>query len=159
MSVVAWDGKTLAADRAASCAGLVFPSRKIWRLDCGTVVATTGAAEVGLALLRWFKEGRKRELWPAIQSDKEQWSRLIFATPEGNCYWYEMLPEKQTVESDFDAWGAGRDFALGALAMGADARTAVRVASQFSDSCGHGVEAFDLIPDAVRVGPERNAHA
>jgi ATP-dependent protease HslVU (ClpYQ) peptidase subunit len=51
---------------------------------------------------------------------------------------------RQVVEDPFMAWGSGRDFALGAMAMGATAREAVAVACRFNVYCGNGIDAFDL---------------
>jgi len=45
------------------------------------------------------------------------------------------------------AWGSGSDFARAAMAMGAKAEQAVRVASRFSIDCGLGVDA--LTPEDV----------
>jgi len=46
--------------------------------------------------------------------------------------------------NSFMAWGSGRDYAMGAMEMGADARRAVEVTNVHSTDCGFGVEAYDL---------------
>ena len=143
MSVVVWDGRTLAADRQMVCAGLRSTVSKIRRLDDGTLLGVTGHHDAGLLMFRWYEDDAKREEWPDVQSGK-RWCRLIVVLPSGSVGFYEQQPEFQVVLDPFAAWGAGRDFAIGALAMGADARKAVEITNQFSVDCGLGVEAFDL---------------
>ncbi len=146
MSVVVWDGKTLAADKSVICADMIYQSRKIIardNVDGIEVVAWTGDSDFGRELAEWYFDGAKKETWPEYQMDKDKWSRLIVASHQG-CFFYEMRPVKIEVLSPFLAWGSGRDFAMGALAMGADARKAVEVANQFAIHCGFGVEAYDI---------------
>lgn len=151
MSVIAWDGKSLAADRQCTTADLRALVSKIRRLSDGTVLAWTGKHEMGLALARWYEEGADRAKWPKFQEDKEDWCRLIVATNSGRVIFYEQLPEPQEVLDTFMAWGSGRDFAIGAMGMGADARTAVEIASRFSVGCGYGVDVFELIHSVTTI--------
>ena len=144
MSVVAWDGKTIAADRQGTVAGMRHLARKICLLPVvNSVVAWTGTLDQGVALSAWFTAGADPRSWPEFQKDKEDWTRLIVATPN-RIYTYERLPVLQEIEDSFFAWGSGRDFAMGALAHGADAVTAVEIASAWDAGCGLGVDAFSL---------------
>lgn len=47
MSVIVWDGETLAADRQATCAGLRYTAQKIGRLEDGSLLAWTGQQDTG----------------------------------------------------------------------------------------------------------------
>lgn len=145
MSVVAWDGKTLAADKRLMQGDLGTIGSKITKLDSGEILAWAGEAGGGLALVHWFVSGRRKEDWPDRQKT-DDWTRLIVVDKTG-VYSYEHEPLPQTVLAPFVAWGSGRDCALGAMAMGADAIVAVRVASQFIVSCGGGVEFFEIAQD------------
>lgn len=145
MSVVAWDGYTLAVDRQGENAGHIFPVSKSRRLANGEIVAWTGGHAQGLLLAQWYEDGADPAKWPAFQSDKDSWTRLIVAKPTGIAV-YEQYPVPMIQEGLQRAYGAGRDFALGALAMGADARRAVEIASELSDSCGMGVDVYEIIP-------------
>lgn len=138
MSVVAWDGKMLAADKQMNCASLKSKCTKIYKMD-EEVLAFTGDMEVGLLLIGWYKEGADPAKYPEVQKDKDRWTRLIVVNKE-LCFFYEMLPVAIPVEDSFAAWGSGRDFALGAMAMNADARQAVEIANRFSTDCGFGVD-------------------
>lgn len=143
MSVIAWDGRTIAADCQGTGSDMRVRLSKMRRLDDGTILAWTGEQGPGLAMARWYENGAKPEQWPASQN-KDDWSRLIVLPLNGKPYSYERYPEQIEFFDDLQAWGAGRDFALGAMAMGADARKAVEVASRFSAVCGFGVEAYDV---------------
>lgn len=138
MSIVAWDGKTLAADRMALFGDTQMPFSKIRRLeDC--VVAWVGRLEHGAVLLEWIAG---RHEWPAFQNE-DHFTTLIVAKTN-LCHFYEQSPIPITVENPFMAWGIGREVAIGAMAMGADARKAVELASIYCSGCGFGVDAFDL---------------
>jgi len=145
MSVVAWDGKTVAADRRACIADAAMTTTKIWKMADGLIVATTGDCSFGIAMLQWWKDGAQAKKWPPFQAT-DDWARLIIFDPLTKPYCYERQPVKQVVEDPFMAWGSGRDFALGAMAMGATAFEAVAVASRFNVYCGNGIDAFDLEP-------------
>lgn len=148
MSVVAWDGKTIAADRQATNGSRKFTQSKLLRVESGEIIAWTGMTENGLTMARWYKDGADPAKFPFDVQTKEDWSRLIVASASGVVV-YERLPEPQEVEDSFDAWGSGADFAIGALAMGADACQAVAVASRFDAFCGFGVESFTLRAEAA----------
>lgn len=142
MSVVAWDGKTLAADRQATCAGLRTPTSKMC-VTKSEIIAWTGDSDKGRLLADWYLSGADKTTWPKQQEDKDGWVRMIVASASG-CKVYEMTPYPLIVHAPFAAWGSGRDYAYGALEMGADARRAVEVANIHSIECGFGVEAYDL---------------
>ena len=138
MSVVAWDGKNLAADKLMCGNDCTRTTTKIFRVK-DAVIAFTGDIACGLILLDWYKDGCKKEDYPAFQTDKEDWTRMIIADKKG-CRFYEKYPIAIEVEDPYSAWGSGRDFAMGALAMGATAGEAVKVASMFCLSCGGGTD-------------------
>jgi hypothetical protein len=145
MSVVAWDGKTLAADKQKTCAGHGAVCTKI-RVTTGLmypghVVAWTGQEEIGHLLARWYEQGADPERWPSIQSDSEKWCRLIVLNGHG-IFTYEQFPIAVREEAPFMAWGSGRDFALAALRLGHDARRAVELTNELSIDCGFGVDSF-----------------
>lgn len=145
MSVVVWDGRTLATDRLAQCAGHGFSVTKSHQLENGEVVAWTGTQQSGHLIAEWYEKGADPAQWPAFQLG-EDWSRLIILHTSrvlARLGCYEKLAFEEPIEEPFFAFGAGRDLALGALAMGADAVTAVRIACQFCIDCGAGIDAYD----------------
>ena len=144
MSIVAWDGKSIAADKMSISDGMCTTVTKIVRLDDGRVAAWVGETSIGLALLEWIKTGNP-DKWPVTQRT-ENWACLIVANWDGVIF-YEREPFAQEVHEPFMAWGSGRDFAIGAMAMGANAKQAVEIANTFSTTCGNGIRCFNLIDE------------
>lgn len=143
MTIIAWDGKTLAADKQMTWADMRSTVRKIRRLENGEVIGATGDSGKCLSVLDWYEQGAEPEKWPKCQTS-DDYARLIVARPGKGLVYFDWLPIEQPILDPFMAFGAGRDFAMGALAMGAGAAQAVEVASRFSASCGMGVDAFEV---------------
>jgi hypothetical protein len=59
-------------------------------------------------------------------------------------FFFERVPYPLIPDSLCCAWGSGAEYAMAAMAMGADARKAVEIAGRFSITCGLGVDAFDV---------------
>jgi len=152
VSVVAWDGKTLAADRMAGNSGLCFAASKITRLDDGTLLAITGTIGTAQAMIEWYRDGADPAKYPKWQEIKDKWSRLIVVAPDAQVRCYEQFPFPTPLLQRTMAWGAGQDFAMGAMAAGADARRAVEITIDLCDSCGLGVDAFDVGLQLVSTG-------
>lgn len=139
MTVVAWDGKSIAADKQATCSGMKVLTTKLMRLDTGVVLAWTGSWDSSIAMVDWWKSGAKKEDFPKSQQDKDRWSRLIVADANSVIF-YEQEPSAMNVEAPFMAWGTGQDFAMAAMVLGKTAREAVELASNLSNTCGLGVD-------------------
>ena len=143
MSVIAWDGKSLAVDKQGTCGDMRLTVKKARMLKNDVVLAWAGDQEQGLVLARWYMDGADISEWPEFQKE-EQWTQLIIADGNTICY-YETEPEIQRVNDSFMAWGSGRELAMGALAMGANAEQAVNIAIKFNVHCGIGCDVFKLV--------------
>ena len=143
MTVIAWDGLILAADKQATYGDHRKMSTKIFCVDNGSVIAVCGAVAKGLKIVEWFKSGCKRDDWPDTIQESDGWAQLIVASTDG-VYWYDRLPYPIPLEQPFMAWGNGDEFAMGALAMGATAIEAVEIASKYCEGCGMGVDYFKV---------------
>jgi 20S proteasome alpha/beta subunit len=143
MTIIAWDGMTLAADKRASSGSLILTTTKIRRVR-GCLVGWTGDQDSGELMARWLEDGADLKAWPESQKDKEIWSRLIVIDKVGARF-YERLPVSIAVEDKFAAWGSGRDFAYAAMHLGKSAREAVEVACVFDSACGNGVDELRLV--------------
>lgn len=151
MSVIAWDGKMIAADKQATCAGLRTTVTKLRRVQAepgqfgyGEVMAVAGDQDSGLMVMLWYEQGADPAKWPACQSDKDAWCRLLVASADGARI-FERQPMSLKIEDPFYAHGSGRDYAMAAMACGKSAEEAVLIASRFDNGCGMGV-------DVVRFG-------
>lgn len=137
MSIVTYDKTTIAADRQATCSDMRRQTTKLVRgSDPRIVFAWTGTESLGRILMAWYEAGQDPAKWPAGQATSD-WTRMLVAR-KGFVEEYEQFPSP-TIHRGFAAWGSGRDFAMGALAMGASARHAVVIASRYNIHCGMGV--------------------
>lgn len=143
MTVIAWDGKTLAADRQMTWADMRSTVCKLRQLPSGEVLGVTGDSVRAISVLRWYEDGADPEKWPKCQGEAE-YARLIVARHGGKLVYFDWCPVEQIILDPYMAFGVGRDFAMGAMAMGADAQKAVAIACRFSVGCGLGIDAFEI---------------
>ena len=142
MTVIAWDGKTLAADKQSTICGYAGTTTKVHRVPEG-LVAFSGGGSHAAELLRWFQAGRPEGAFP--KSTEELGAGSTFITKDGQvllCSYHGPFPE--VVEDKFFARGCGRDYALAAMHLGHDARTAVEVACALDVNCGMGIDTLEL---------------
>lgn len=129
MTTVAWDGVSLAADsQATTSSGVRCRATKIVKSPNGFVAAGAGGLNSITPWLRWVAAGLKPDDQPTTL-DKE--STLLIVDPRGRAYTFEGSAVRLPMRDKQWAIGSGSDLALGAMAMGADARTAVKVAAKF----------------------------
>lgn len=138
MSVIAWDGRVLAADKRACIGSLIRTTTKVFKLS-GALAAYAGDADSGEALLAWFKNGAVPADFPSSQHG-DMWAGLMVVYPNGDIHKYERTPYPIKFPPQIFAIGSGRDFALAAMHLGEDAVRAVGVACVFDSGCGNGVD-------------------
>lgn len=142
MTVIAWDGKTLAADKRASKYGLVYTVTKIFRVG-DRLVGVSGNAGRGMELIHWLQNGGAIADYPVLK-EAEDSAHLLCIERDGRIRLYESTAHPYTVEDEKWAEGEGRDFALSAMHSGMDARAAVEWTSRFIATCGNGVDTLTL---------------
>ena len=140
MSVIVWDGKTLATDRAALSGSIHHRVVKAWSHEVA-ILTGTGSVKRIHEMVEWYKKGVDTP-FPEGQNTSN-WCHFIVVDEHG-LKRYEQSPIP--IEHGFNAcaFGSGQDLAYGALAMGADAQRAVEIANLYSRNCGHGVDVFHL---------------
>jgi len=149
VTVIAWDGRTVAADKRALCGGLHYTTTKLRRVQIGDhipeVLAWTGDQDAGELMAVWYAAGADVSKWPECQKDKDTWCRLLVFDRYG-ARMYERLPVAVKIEDAFSAWGSGRDFALAAMHLGKTASEGVAIACLFEIGCGNGIDVAVLTP-------------
>ena len=144
MTVIAWDGKTLAADKQATQSDMRRAVKKILKIK-GNLLGASGDWDRAQEMFDWFAQGADREKYPWFQKEDDKWVGMLVITPDRRILKYERSP----IPIDFSlegvyAFGSGRDYAYGAMAMGANARKAVLIASRYDTGCGLGVDTLTL---------------
>lgn len=148
MTIVAWDGRTIAADKRATMGTAictVTKLRKIKRPDhIPEVLAWTGEQDSGLMVAEWYATaGGDPAAWPKSQEVEDRWSRLLVADRYG-VKEYNRLPVAFKIQEPFMAWGCGMNAARAAMACGKSAFDAVEITCRFDGGCGNGIDVFDL---------------
>ena len=143
MTVIAFDGTTLAADKRATMGSTICTTTKIFRInEC--LVGLAGEISFGEQVLSWFKDGRYPDKFPPSQRDKDDWAPLLVVYPLGLVQIYERTPFPVTYEDKMIAIGRGRDYALAAMHCGKTAAEAVALTCLLDSSCGNGVDTLRL---------------
>ena len=155
MTVIAWDGKTLSADKQSTAGSLKRKLKKIARLDNGHLVGATGNATDCKRYIEWYdninklQEGESVD-FPTWQGDTHP--HLMVVTPWRGVYMYTGTNEYLDYsENDVFAIGSGAEYAMGAMRAGADSIKAIEIASEFDAYCGMGVDILKLEEDTVKV--------
>jgi hypothetical protein len=142
LTIIAWDGKTLAGDRAATNCGYHNTVKKIHRVP-GGLVGLCGDGDGAQDLLAWFRAGRPAGEYPKCQTTDDRGS-AYFVDAEGVLWSYDKTVNAARYEQKFAAMGSGRDYALAAMYLGHDARRAVEVACALDNGCGNGIDALEI---------------
>lgn len=140
MTTIAWDGESLAADRAAWSGGCKYRVRKVHKITHGDstfLVAMCGDGSFAELVVRWMRGGAHPGAYPntdnitiAIVIDER---RRIWRLDAQKLSYSRVLEKKH-------ATGAGQDFAIGALEAGASSKQAIQIAIKRSDYAGLGVD-------------------
>lgn len=146
MTVIAWDGVTLAADKMTSFGGLHGTTTKIYRIG-EKLVGGCGRTALIQEMLQWIKDGCNPETFPAQQRDLNESVSMLVVESDGTLLQYETTPWPIVLHNRQWAIGSGRDFAMAAMYLGKTAREAVEITSILCSDCGNGVDELTLIPN------------
>lgn len=140
MTTIAWDGTTLAADRAAWSSGNKYRVRKVARIKAPDgrrfLVAGSGDGSYASHLLAWMKGGPH----PGAYPDAGNFTIAVVIDEQRRIWRLDSNLRYMRVRERIHACGAGQDYAIGALEAGASARRAVEIAIKRSDYAGLGVD-------------------
>lgn len=139
MTVVAWDGTTLAADKMTSFGGLHGTSVKVHRVR-DLLVSGCGITALIEEMVQWVKDGCDPLKFPPLQRDSREGVSLLVVRRDGVLHQYEQTPYPLVLYNKQWALGSGRDFAMAAMYLGKTAREAVEIASVLCHDCGNGVD-------------------
>jgi hypothetical protein len=101
-------------------------------------------------MFHWFEQGAEPGKEPACMRNKDDWVAFLVITPDKRVLKYEKSPYPMdfTEAARSDGWyvfGSGRDFAIGAMACGADIHTALEIVSRYCAGCGMGADILSLV--------------
>jgi hypothetical protein len=143
LTIIAYDGKSMAADKR-NCAGSGhLTTTKLVRLH-GGVLAGCGNTSQILEMIHWIKKGAKVGTFPHRQRDPDTSCSILLVNAQGAILQYESTPHPIEVENPFWAIGSGSHYAMAAMHLGRSARQAVEVACALDPGCGDGVDEIIL---------------
>jgi len=126
-------------DSGAASETTVFRVRKFWTRSDQLITGAGDTAHV-VAMAEWYLAGAKVEDFPPMVRAMRD-AELIVIDSQG-VRRYEAAPYAVDHGNTKCAFGGGRDFAYGALAMGATAAEAARIACEFSPVCAEPIHTF-----------------
>ena len=131
MTVVVFDGTSLAVDSHSSDGKAKTPATKVW-IRNGELMTGAGHLASILEMKDWYERGGNVGEYPKCQQGPRQCVFIVM--DHSSAYRFESSPHPIEMTGPF-AYGAGAEFAYGALHMGATAEQAVEAAIAYSPYC------------------------
>lgn len=144
MTVIAWDGKTLAADKLACNGSARTTVTKIVRAHDGSLLGICGDLSIGMEVRAWYENGAQPHEYPLTNRDPEKGASLVVVNLAGEVFKYESSPYPFRLEGRFCAFGCGMEAANVAMHCGKTSAEAVQIASLYTNGCGNGVDTLEL---------------
>jgi len=141
MTTIAWDGKTLAADRRVSYGSISDAKMtKIAKTKFG-LCGAAGNSSLAAGFKRWFHNGEKGDP-PTLGKDGEIATAFIIRSSGlrlhyDQCGWYEVDPGPFAI-------GSGYEIAIGAMESGKSAVQAVQIAAKLDGCTGNEIDILEL---------------
>lgn len=139
MTTIAYRDGVLAADTMVSRDGMVSGYTVKVERRGPIFAAYAGNCAMGQAFLDWFRKGMKGDPPPMVDGDCSCAGILI--ADDAIIEWSGQ-PRPDWIKAPFAAWGSGAQFALGAMAFGATAESAVYAAMTLDHGTGGRVTAL-----------------
>lgn len=151
MTVIAFDGLTVAADRLDGAGSMRYrrPSTKlVYSEKLDVLFGLTGEAAFFAPLINWYENGKNSDDFPFNDSGRNNDPAvfLVFrrSLVDGQHEEYRFFRRCPQIIDEPDAWGSGAEYAIGAMDAGLCARDAVIIAAGRDKNSGNGVLTFDL---------------
>lgn len=137
MTTIVADKKRMLSDsRVSTNHNRIYEAPKLHRKG-DAIIGCAGDNDAIETFLKWFGSKKKR---PQFKPDSFD---ALVLTPEG-LYVYDETCSRDLVLGGFHAIGSGGDAALGALFMGADLETAVKIACKVDKYSGEPIQVMEL---------------
>ncbi len=147
MTVIAWDGQTLAADRQWTRGDAKTYGTKIYKIG-DSLYGFTGDADRCRVIREFFvnRSVGRCQMWPDFQKSDEYVITMEIKIQDFVyvAYVYDRSTLPNRVEAKYHAIGCGGTAALAAMHTGASAGQAVLAAIHHADGCGGTVDTLTL---------------
>ena len=112
------------------------------RTSKGCLVGVCGDIDAAVLFLKWAESGFKETKQFSVLSSGDVGGLRV--NPDGVVECYEGSVGFFQMEAPFYALGSGSVIAIGAMAAGADAETAAKIACKYSHGCGEPVHVLRM---------------
>jgi hypothetical protein len=138
MSIICWDGTTLAADKMASLEdGTFFTTSKIFRRSDGVIYGVTGTCCEAIA--DWFENGEGVARFNELGLSGHNFS-LLYIGHNRKPYLMEAVPYPVEIEDRCFAIGGAAQAGQVLMECGMSAEQAVEKVCQSNIYCGCGID-------------------
>lgn len=168
MTIIVWDGHTLASDSLALYGYIKTRAKKIYKLNINfpldtklqpcfetynphhtysqrnALIGFSGNEVLGLEMIEWIINGFKKDQFPEKAKDLSMPVSLLLIVetqPDHLAYRFENSPIPIKCEVPV-ALGSGKEVAYGALYSGASSQMAARAAIDLVEGCGGEIQKF-----------------
>jgi ATP-dependent protease HslVU (ClpYQ) peptidase subunit len=114
--------------------------KKIVKMKDGSLVGFCGPLRDMAAWLTWIEKGAKLRHRPEVSEDFE----VMIVDPEGDVAFVEGNGAVMSLEGPYHAIGSGQWVAMGAMAAGASAEDAARIACGLVHGCSEPVTTIEI---------------
>lgn len=132
MTTIAYRDGVMASDSQATAGNIRSTARKMWLLP-GVILGITGDLSQGVNFYHWVIEAISEDDEPEPPEIPDVQAMML--TKKG-LWLYDSNPVALPILNKFYAVGSGAELALGAMSMGADAKTAVKIAAKWDVNTG-----------------------
>jgi len=139
MTTIAYRNGILATDRQVTVANSRKECAKMWAVK-GAVIAVAGVLSDGLRFKDWWLSG-KADQYFAISDHS---SIIVVDLKTAQVTEYDSNMVAMPIIGEFEAWGTGCDFAMGAMAAGSDAVKAVDIGMRYDVYSGIGISVLNI---------------
>lgn len=144
MTVIVWDGKTLAADRQSGTDYIkCFSATKISVIR-GHLVGLAGNASINMMWRAWFERGADPVEFISPLCDEQNYAHALVITPDAEILAFQRTPYPFKLHGPRHAIGSGAEAALAVMECGHGAVHAVEIASRICAGVGGGIDALSL---------------
>lgn len=144
MTVIAFDGESLACDSLANISGIRATTKKIFTTG-NLMYGGAGDQYAVTNMVEWIKAGAVISMFPESQKG-DDFARFMVIDKDKRILIYEKSPHPLVMEGKRMAIGSGADFAMTAMYLGMSAHDAVGIAIELCESCGGEIQELRRLP-------------
>ena len=142
MTCIAVRNRVMAADTQMTIGDEKLRVKKLRVLEDGSIFGSAGDASAIDKLEEWVKAGAPKNKRPRI--NKELAIECLVLKPDGTIWFIGTDLVFEQLAAEFMAIGTGGAYALGAMARGATAVQAVKIAARFDVNTSEPIDKMEL---------------